>query len=105
MLEADLQITVIALLIAHGFLVHHSLPVRDRDGRSRTPLQGVPGCPDLVIVKQFIWLVELKRDGEYPTAQQRRWQNAGGDLCAVWRPRDLPWIQEWAAHPYEAVPA
>lgn len=104
MLEDDLQATVIELLLRHGFLVHHSLPARAGEDRYRTPLQGVPGCPDLVIVKSFIWLVELKRDTTNPTPAQQRWQDAGGDLCAVWRPRDLPFITDWARHPFEAVP-
>lgn len=98
-----MQNAVIPLLIHHGFLVHHSRPARTVKGY-RTPLQGVPGLPDLVIAKGgAVWLVELKRDTEKPTAAQQRWLDAGGWLCGVWRPRDLPWVREWVQRPFEAA--
>lgn len=103
MTEAELQDAVIPLLRQFGFLVHHSLPSRTVKGY-RTALQGDAGLLDLVIAKGgAVWLVELKRDDTYPTPGQRAWLAAGGRLCGVWRPRDLPWIREWVQHPFEVT--
>lgn len=63
-----------------------------------------PGYPDVTLVhprRQRLMLVELKRDGEYPTIEQRLWlaalrcvQEAAPDVVSVrlYRPRDWPEI-------------
>lgn len=101
----DFKNAVIPLLVRYGFLVHHSLPAPTKDSaRWVTALQGHPGLPDLVFAKGgTVWMVELKRDDKNPTAEQRAWLAAAGRLAAVWRPRDLPWVREWAKHPFEAA--
>lgn len=105
MSEAELQDAVIPLLIQFGFLVHHSRPARTNTGdRWVTPLQGHPGLPDLVFAKAgAVWLVELKRDTSKPTPPQQAWLDAGGRLCGVWRPKDLPFIREWVRAPFEVT--
>jgi hypothetical protein len=74
--------------------------VRLRCVRLHLPVQHVydsrrcwlPGWPDLVILGSAVLWRELKRQGEEPTADQRRVgraiTRAGGDW-AVWRPSDL----------------
>lgn len=66
--------------------------------------RSAPGFPDLVLVhprKRKIIFAELKRDGEYPTTEQRLWLAALSTIeeacphnvtVALWRPADWPEI-------------
>lgn len=93
MKEDDLKDAVIGLCKLLHLLVHHCRPARLADGTWRTPIQGNPGFVDLVIVgpSGVMWR-ELKADGKYPDADQRKWslalQDAGCDW-GIWRPADL----------------
>lgn len=81
--EADLQEQVRLRCVALGLDVQHVYDSRRC---------WLPGWPDLVIFGSAVLWRELKREGEDPTADQRRVgrviTRAGGDW-AVWRPCDL----------------
>ncbi len=82
--EHKLQAEVIKLAQQLGWRHYHT-----HDSR-----RSVPGFPDLVMVcpgTGVLLFRELKREGEYPTPEQREWlswlEGAGQDV-GVWRPRD-----------------
>jgi hypothetical protein len=97
--EADFQRDVIDFAKRRGWLVQHSRPAYNKSGRISTPLQGHKGFPDLVLVRDRVLFVELKKVGAYPTPEQRTWiarlQALQGDYvrCLVWRPTDWPEIE------------
>jgi hypothetical protein len=82
--EAELKARVVRMAHDLGWLVF-SLPMV----RNKRPVNGASGYPDLTLVRQrkVLWL-ELKQDGEAPSAEQERWLS---ELPAgyVVRPRDL----------------
>lgn len=106
MSEAQLQATIVGsdrrpgLAPVLGWMVHHACGVRQQraDGSTRhlTPIQGVPGYPDLTLLHTVVpalIVAELKAyDGRLPPAQ-RLWGDrlavVPGVLYAVWRPLDL----------------
>jgi hypothetical protein len=50
---------------------------------------------DLVLARRGVVLhVELKADGKYPTAEQKRWGTSIGDSYRLWRPKDWDRIME-----------
>jgi len=66
-----------------------------RHGRWVTPLQGDSGAPDLILARGGVCMLrELKRDGEYPRANQRDWLRELGEHGGVWRPSDRVLIVE-----------
>lgn len=93
--ERELTQTVIELARLFGWMVAHFRPGMNRRGEWSTPMQGDPGFPDLVLVRdKRLLFIELKRMGQKPTPTQREWleelHNAGGKAQAlVWRPSDL----------------
>ena len=70
MTERELQDAVCELARLLGYLAHHSLPARTNRGW-RTPLQGDPGAPDLLLVgRGRVIHAELKAErGKLSNAQ------------------------------------
>lgn len=55
----------------------------------RTPMQGQPGFPDLVLAASGrLLLVELKSDKGRLSTDQKQWIAELGEHAVVWRPRD-----------------
>lgn len=95
--EREFTDQVVALARLCGWLVIHFRPARSEQGW-RTPLQGHPGFPDLVMVRggELIF-AELKSATGRLTAEQRRWIEAldgAGANSFVWKPSDWDAI-EW----------
>lgn len=82
--ERELQAQVIELAKLLGWMVYHTYDSRKSE----------PGYPDLTMAHAdtgaVIW-AELKREGQLPTAAQRRWLMALGrrHLAVLWQPSDL----------------
>jgi hypothetical protein len=112
MKESVLQSRVVQLARDNGFVlppVDPDAPASKRHRRrpfvlcyhTYSSVRSVPGFPDLVIVHPNTGrtiVAELKREGAYPTPEQRRWLDAFRLNPAievyVWRPSDLPAIAE-----------
>jgi hypothetical protein len=100
MTEDQLLDSTIDLARALGWLAHHCRPARTGKGW-RTPVQGDPGFPDLILVRDG-WLIaaELKSQTGRVAAGQAPWVDrldevslragrpSGGLLVYVWRPVD-----------------
>jgi hypothetical protein len=90
MSEADLQDAVIEYLQLTGWTVHAERAARTADGW-RTPIQGSPGFPDMVIVKgDRLMFVELKSAKGKLSPEQKVWRDvliAAGQEWDLWRPR------------------
>lgn len=87
--EADWQALVMDTARLTGWRVAHFRPARTARGDWRTPMQGDPGFPDLVLVRAgTVLLAELKSDTGTVTHQQRAWLAALGEYGRLWRPRD-----------------
>ena len=89
--EADFLGQVIDLAHLCGWRVQHVRPAWSNKGW-RTPIQGDPGFPDLVLVKQpRVIIAELKSDKGSVDHEQRAWltELAGcpGVESYVWKPR------------------
>lgn len=97
MTEADFQRQVITAAAMFGWLVHHTRPAFDR-GEFRTPIQGDPGFPDLVLARDGqVIFAELKSESGRLTEYQKRWVAALTDpddhiSVHVWKPADFPEI-------------
>lgn len=90
--EEDFKELVIGAATWYGWRVHHSRPARVKDGW-RTPVQGHPGLPDLVLARSsVVLLAELKKQRAYPTPDQRLWLAEAGPHARLWRPSDWPAI-------------
>jgi hypothetical protein len=77
-----------------GWRVVHYRPARTTKGW-RTPLEGDPGCPDLILARDgVILLVELKSATGRLRPGQPEWLAALGPHGRLWRPIDWPDIQE-----------
>ena len=110
--EAELKTKVIDLAHARGWMVHHDRAARKSDGTWSTPIEGDPGFPDLVLVRdQTIIIAELKTTKGVLSDPQREWMAAlTGDgsgrsprrsakighflLVVTWRPEDGAFIEE-----------
>ncbi len=86
--EAAFQKGVIQLARLLGWRVAHFRPAQDRQGRWKTPMQGDPGFPDLVLAKGGrVIFAELKRDTKAQLSpEQKLWLKATGGQC--WTPAD-----------------
>ena len=66
-----------------------------------------PGFPDLVLCRERLIVVEVKRDGENPTPAQERWliglARAGVETY-LWRPSDWPEIEAVLKRREPAIP-
>ena len=87
--ETQFQARVMDYARLRGWVCTHFRPVQIRPGRWATPLTGDAGFVDLVLARRGVVLhVELKAQGKYPTAEQRRWGTAIGESYRLWRPSD-----------------
>jgi hypothetical protein len=78
-----------------GWIYYHSRPALTQAGKWATPLQGLAGFPDLVLVHKTRGLVfaELKSQTGRLTDKQERWIDLltySGAEAHVWRPTDWP---------------
>ena len=90
--ERDYESTIIDAALLGGWHVHAERPARTARGW-RTPIRGHAGFPDLVLVRERIIFVELKRRPNRPTNAQQEWlwrlTKAGHDARLLWVPEDL----------------
>ena len=93
--ERDYESTIIAAATLGGWLVHAERPARSARGW-RTPIRGVAGWPDLLLVHPLLGRVlalELKRRPNRPRPEQVSWllalELAGIDARLVHVPDDL----------------
>ncbi len=89
MSEAELQNSVIDAAQKLGWLVHAERAAITVKGY-RTPMQGDPGFPDLVISKEghFPIFAELKSQKGKQTTEQKNWGNSMYPIYVLWRPSD-----------------
>jgi hypothetical protein len=92
MTERELQDAIVELAQLFNWMVMHQRPARTVDGW-RTAIQGHPGFPDLVMVRnQRLIFAELKSAKREPDANQSLWLNrvrvVPGVEKYVWRPAD-----------------
>jgi hypothetical protein len=78
-----------------GWIYYHSRPALTQAGKWATPLQGLAGFPDLVLVHKTRGLVfaELKSQTGRLSDKQERWIDLltySGAEAHVWRPTDWP---------------
>lgn len=86
--ETDLQRRIIDLAMLRGWRVAHIRPARTVNGW-RTPMEGHPGLPDLILAKDGqVLLAELKTERGRLTSDQRAWLAAAGSCGRLWRPGD-----------------
>jgi hypothetical protein len=100
MSEKAWQAQVVQLARMLGWRVHHARAAMNRNGKWATPIQGHPGFPDLVLVRERgvfrVVFAELKRQGGRLQPDQREWLRllrAAGAEVYVWRPGDLEAVQ------------
>lgn len=75
-LESECTNTVIAAALTLGYHVHHCRPALAAGGW-RTPIQGRPGFPDLIIVGHGkVIVAELKRKPNRIEPAQQAWLDA-----------------------------
>lgn len=104
--EAEFQNLVVEYAQIRGWLVMHTRPARTEKGW-RTAIQGVPGFPDLVLVRAGRMVVaELKSEKGQLSPAQRLWREAfigpegepgsgpGSYVYYLWRPSDWETIKE-----------
>jgi hypothetical protein len=93
--EKAFQQQVVDYARLRGWYVAHFRPALDSHGRWRTPMQGHPGFPDLVLVRSpRVVFAELKSDRGRTSPAQREWLDrlSHCDLApevGIWRPRDF----------------
>lgn len=103
MTEDELLAAVMDLAKLHHLYVHHCRPARTERGW-RTPIQGLAGFPDLVIVGKSVLYRELKSAKGRLTKEQADWIDAldrSGHNTGVWRPADL--LSGLVAHQLRSV--
>lgn len=84
--EPDFQTAIIELAQWAGWKVHHCRPVGTRSGY-RTPIQGDPGFPDLVLARRgVVIMAEVKGPRGRLDGSQKSWKHEAGS--EVWRPAD-----------------
>lgn len=90
--EAQLGDLIIDAARLYHWRIVHFRPARTAAGW-RTPFQGDPGFPDLVIAKGGVVLFrELKVGRGRLTLEQEHWRDALGDQWGLWTDKDLPKI-------------
>ncbi len=93
--EAECQATIVQAARLSGWLVHAERPAATGRGY-RTPIQGTPGFPDLVLVhprSNVVLFVELKRRPNSVEPAQQTWIDALNaahvEAHVVWVPEGL----------------
>lgn len=93
--ESQWQSKVCQLLDLYGWRWFHA-PDNIPTGPQRRRQSIKKGFPDLVAVKGTrVLYVELKKEGGYPSPEQREWLaalHAAGQEVTVWWPKDLPTV-------------
>ena len=93
--EAEFMGQIIEMAQLRGWRVHHTRPAWTGKGW-RTPIQGDPGFPDLVLVRKRgkrvrVIFAELKSDKGRLTNEQQEWirllEGCKGVESYIWRPR------------------
>lgn len=93
MSEDDFQTRILDTAERNGWRRIHHRPAKTAKGW-RTPMQGDPGFPDLVLARGGVVIVaELKSRRGQPTDDQTLWLEALGAHARLWRPADWPAIQ------------
>jgi hypothetical protein len=97
--EKQFQATVIQIAKWHGWMVFHPMPVQNTKGVWRTAVAGDIGFPDLVLAHSTrgVILAELKTGTGRLSDDQQLWIDTlllAGAEAYVWRPKDLPDIQQ-----------
>lgn len=88
--EADFQRAVMDLMRLRGWTFAHIRAMPNSRGRWSVPYEGDPGLPDIIAARDGEVLgVELKRHGEHPSPQQRRWLTALGFHGRLWTPTHM----------------
>lgn len=88
MSESHLQSRIIDTAQLLGWRVAHFRAARTAKGW-RTPLEGDPGFPDLVLARDGCLLAaELKAETGHVSAHQVEWLRHLGDHGRLWRPSD-----------------
>ncbi|MFD5089379.1 hypothetical protein ACFWMR_02170 [Amycolatopsis thailandensis] len=94
MSEQDLQQRILDVAELYGWRRIHHRPAKTAKGW-RTPMQGDPGFPDLVLARDGVVIVaELKSRRGQPTDDQKLWLEALGAHARLWRPVDWPAIEQ-----------
>ncbi len=92
MSEKQLQAAIIECARRLNWRCAHFTAATVRGGRTITPVAADgAGWPDLVLVRDRVLFVEVKRDGQYPKPHQRVWHEAlreAGQTVYVWREKD-----------------
>lgn len=90
MTEAEFQQRVIDTARLYGWRVAHHRPARTKHGW-RTPTQGDPGFPDLVLARGGkVILAELKSTAGRLRPDQTEWLQQCGTHARKWSPKDWP---------------
>ncbi len=90
--EREFQKQVIQLAKLYKWRVHAERPARTKDGW-RTPIQGDPGWPDLVLARKGkVIFAELKSENGNLSTEQFAWANEL-KIMKVWRPSDIDKIE------------
>ena len=97
MSERDWQHMVTDTAKWFDWTYYHSRPALTQAGKWSTPLEGLAGFPDLVLVHKTRGLVfaELKSQKGRLTAKQEHWIDTlslAGAEAYVWRPSDWPQV-------------
>ena len=99
--ERHLQAATEQLAGLLGYTYCHFRPAIDRSGQWSTPLSGMPGFPDLIMVRgPRIVFAELKAERGTTTPEQEHWLDVlrlAGAETYVWKPAD------WISGEIEAV--
>ena len=96
--EASFTAQVIEQARWRGWLCHHCRPAQDRSGRWKTPIQGDPGFPDVLCLRQDrVVLAELKAMRGKVTPAQEEWLKQANRAVVesyLWKPSDILTIEE-----------
>lgn len=91
-LEAHWQTTVLDMAERFGWIVAHFRRTRTAAGTVITPVAADgKGFPDLVLARDRVLFVELKKNDGSLSPEQKTWRRrllAAGAEHHVWRPRD-----------------
>lgn len=99
MSEADWLSRVISYAERQGWMVCHFRSARTANGW-RTPVQGQPGCPDLILARDgVVLLAELKAQQGRATPGQRAWLAAAGGNGYLWKPSQWLEVQHTLCRP------
>jgi hypothetical protein len=86
-----LQKAIIALARTLGWRVAHTPPVKTEHGWRTAIAADGRGFPDLLFLRERIFVAEVKGDGDALTADQKMWLSAfrlAGVEAFVWGPKE-----------------